>query len=68
MDDVYVYVIDMPEKTNEMITPCLDGYTVYIDDKLSPHGKRDAYLHAVSHIDDYESGMTADEIEALRHG
>ena len=68
MDDVYVYVIDMPEKTREMIAPCLDGYTVYIDDKLSPQGKRNAYAHAVSHIDDFESDMTADEIETLRHG
>lgn len=68
MDNVYVYMIDIKGKTDEMITPCADGYTVYIDDKLSPQGKRKAYVHAVSHISDFESDMTADEIETLRHG
>lgn len=68
MDNVYVYMVDIKGKTNEMVTPCSDGYTVYIDDKLSPQGKWDAYVHAVSHIDDFGSGRTADEIEAIRHG
>lgn len=67
MDDVFVYMVDIPGKANEMITPCQDGYTVYIDDALSPQGKLDAYIHAVSHIEDYESDKTADEIEAMRH-
>lgn len=68
MDDVYVYMIDIPGKATEMITPCHGGYTVYIDDKLSPVGKRRAYLHALSHPDDFWSDKTADEIEAIRHG
>ena len=68
MDDVFVYIIDINGKTNEMITPCADGYTVYIDDKLSPQGKLDAYLHAVKHLDDFGSDASADELEQKAHG
>lgn len=68
-DDVFVYMIDIPGKTNEMIAPCQDGYTVYIDDRLSPQGKLRAYYHAIGHPADYErDDLTADEIEAMRHG
>lgn len=50
MDNVYVYVVNMPPKIHEFVTPCADGYTIYIDDKLSPNAKIDAYNHALKHI------------------
>lgn len=52
-----------------MVVPCCDGYTVYIDVKLSYWEKIDAYYHAMRHIygDDWHSDMTADQIEARRH-
>ena len=68
MDDLYVYMVDIKGKANEMITPCDGGYTIYIDDKLSPQGKLDAYLHAVRHVDDFSSEESADSLEAKAHG
>jgi len=50
MDNVFVYLIDMPIATKEMITPCADGYTVYINARLSKAQQQSAYLHAMRHI------------------
>lgn len=50
MDNVFVYLIDMPIATKEMITPCADGYTVYINARLSKTQQQSAYLHAMTHI------------------
>ena len=50
MDDIYVYMADLPDGIHEMVTPCCDGYTVYIDLKLSDTGKKEAYQHALEHI------------------
>ena len=50
MNNVYTYLVDLPDGINEMVCPCLSGYTIYIDDKLSPEGRRDAYRHALFHI------------------
>jgi len=49
-DEIYIYRIDLPDGINEMITPCEDGYTLYIDKRLSPDGFIRAYHHAVSHV------------------
>lgn len=51
-----------------MVTPCLAGYTVYINDKLSPEGRRAAYRHALYHIvnRDFEKS-DVNEIEAEAH-
>lgn len=68
-DDVYVYIVDLPDGINEMVTPCATGYTVYIDDKLSPEGKRVAYRHALYHIvnHDFEKSDVNDiEVNAHR--
>ncbi len=53
-DDIYIYMADLPDGINEMICPCSGGYTVYIDDKLSPEGKRRAYAHALRHITNHD--------------
>ena len=50
MDNIYTYVTKLPDGLNEMILPCLDGYTVYIDDRLSDLGRMEAYNHAITHI------------------
>ena len=34
MDDVFVYLVDMPPKVKEMVVPCADGFTIYLDEKL----------------------------------
>ena len=50
-----------------MVTPCLAGYTIYINDKLSPEGRREAYRHALHHIvnNDFEkTDVNKIEVEA----
>ena len=69
-DDVFVYIVDLPDGVNEMVAPCLAGYTVYINDKLSPEGRREAYRHALYHIvnHDFEkSDVNEIEVEAHKH-
>jgi hypothetical protein len=68
MDDIYVYFAKLPSKVNEVVTPCLDGYTIYLNDHLDEFGQIKAYNHAIHHIynDDY-SRVEADKIEADAH-
>lgn len=68
MENVFVYYADLPPKINEMVAPCADGFTVYIDEKLSPAGRQAAYLHALQHIKkmDFE-GSDVQKIESDAH-
>lgn len=68
MDDTYVYLIPLPQGINEMITPCSDGYTIYIDERLTWEERRKAYRHAVQHIRrmDFQMGGVQ-EIERTAH-
>lgn len=50
MDDVYVYLVKLPRGIREAVTPCADGYTVYIDNRLDSTAQRAAYEHAIKHI------------------
>lgn len=50
MDDIYIYLIDLPPTINEAVTPCLDGYTVYINRNLDHSEQIKAYNHALHHI------------------
>lgn len=50
MNDIFVYLVDIPGKVREIVMPCLDGYTVYIDEKLDRRAQQDAYRHALRHI------------------
>ena len=50
MDDIFVYYVDKPSNTSEMIAPCADGYTVYLDVKKDRTRQLKDYLHAVKHI------------------
>lgn len=70
MDNVYIYLADLPPHINEMVTPCSDGYTVYIDASLSKNEQISAYSHALSHITegDFEKESGVQEIEFDRHG
>lgn len=68
MDRIFYYIVDMPNKTREMVTPCQDGYTVYINENLSPEGRKEAFRHALWHIrnNDFEKENVQD-IEAKAH-
>lgn len=73
MDDVYVYLINgLPAGVNELVTPCADGYTVYIDASLDDQHRLDAYNHALEHIraGDFNADTvrTVQSMEANAHG
>ena len=66
--DIYVYFVHMPPKTHEIVLPCLDGYTVYIDESLDQQARLRSYRHAVQHIMqmDFEK-ESVQKIETERH-
>lgn len=51
MNNVYVYIVDLPDRVDEMVAPCFDGYTVYLNARLSYAGRVRAYNHAIRHIE-----------------
>ena len=68
MDDIFVYFVDLPNNINEMVTPCADGYTVYINARIGRENALRAFEHAVGHIlhNDFEKANVG-EIEAIAH-
>lgn len=48
--DIFLYFVDLPEGIDEMVTPCLDGYTVYINARICHERQLKAYRHALRHI------------------
>ena len=68
MDNLYIYIMYLPRHVNEIITPCLDGYTVYIDAKLSQEGQREALDHALWHVRNHDfEREDVQEIEYFAH-
>ena len=51
MDDIFVYLVDLPPKVAEMITPCENGFTIYLNARLSHCDRVKAYLHALEHVE-----------------
>lgn len=73
MDNVYVYLTgELPAGIHELVTPCTDGYTVYIDEHLDDNHRLDAYNHALEHIKnrdfDIDNARTVQEMETEAHG
>ena len=72
MDDIFVYLVDMPHRIGEFVVPCNGGYTVYINALLTYEQQIRAYQHALDHIrrDDLSTenaDRCADEIESEAH-
>lgn len=69
MDDIFIYFVRLPTKIREMVTPCADGYTVYIDERLDESQRMKAYRHALEHIKhgDLDGDTDVDKIEKKRH-
>ena len=69
MDDIFVYIVGLPNQIREMVLPCADGFTVYINEKLDDEKKLQAYCHALEHIknNDWDK-LDVQLIETLRHG
>ena len=51
MAEIFVYIVDLPDRVDEMVTPCLDGYTIYLNAKLTYRGRVNAYMHAMKHVE-----------------
>lgn len=49
----------------EMVTPCFDGYTIYINARLSDLGQSEALNHAMWHIsnNDFEK----EDVQTIEH-
>ena len=69
MDNIFTYFVKLPDGIDEVVMPCLDGYTVYIDVNLSESQQIKAYTHALHHIrnNDFER-PDVQEIESEAHG
>lgn len=68
MDDVFTYLVDLPDQVNELVCPCADGYTIWIDARLDAAHREKAYLHALGHIrmDDFQK-TNVQEVECKAH-
>lgn len=68
-DDIFVYVVDLPEGVHEVVTPCHCGYTVYLNSMDNRETQMKAYGHALHHIEnnDFEKNCVQ-SIELSAHG
>lgn len=68
-NNIYTYIVPLPPGFNEAVMPCIDGFTIYIADHLSPAGRLKAYKHALWHIehDDWKR-FSVQQIERDAHG
>lgn len=69
---IYVYQKPMPGYCHEMITANADGsYTIVVNDCLSDEQKKEAYEHALRHVNlghfDYDCPFTVEEMEMQAH-
>lgn len=51
-DDIFIYLVKLPDGIDEVTLPCFGGYTIYIDYRLSDEGRMKAYKHGLKHIRD----------------
>ena len=68
-EEIFVYHVPLPDGIHEVVLPCRDGYTVYLNDKLSYEQQLEKYKHAVNgHIahNDFEK-FNVQEIEYEAH-
>lgn len=69
MIDYQVFLVPLPGKVKEAVTPNEDGsYTIFIEETLSPPYKKKAFMHAIKHIygNDFEK-YNINEIEYRVH-
>lgn len=68
MDRVFIYLVDLPGDITEMVCPCLDGYTIYLNSRLSQSAQEKSFRHAMWHIEhnDFEKD-DVQMIELLAH-
>lgn len=54
MNDIFLYIVRLPDGVNEMVVPCDGGYSVYLDSTISECKRIRAFCHALSHIDNHD--------------
>ena len=53
--DIFVHIMNLPGSAEEAVTENEDGtYSIFIDAQLSPEGRRQAYDHALRHINNFD--------------
>ena len=64
MDNVFCYLVKMPDGVRECVLPCADGYTMYLNKDMDSASMFRAYEHALEHIANNDfSGGDVQEIE-----
>ena len=68
MDDIFTYCIQLPPGIHEMVVPCCDGYTVYLNIDDDTDRRKKSWQHAMTHIKngDFEKECVQD-IEITAH-
>lgn len=69
--DIYVYCVPLPAECREAVTTDTedDGYTIYLNEKLSMDQRRRSYQHALRHIAQDDFALDdVQEIECRTHG
>jgi hypothetical protein len=67
MDEVFVYLTHLPHNVKEVVLPCYEGYTIYIDENLDEPAQMKAYSHAMRHIHYDFDKSNVQSIEAEAH-
>lgn len=49
-NDVMIHLMPLPGNICAFSIPCGDGYTVVINDYMSPNAKKKAFEHELNHI------------------
>lgn len=64
-DNIYHYVVPLPQGIDEAVLPCYSGYTIYTADRLTTEERKRAFNHALKHIykEDWDK-VSVQEIEA----
>lgn len=67
-EPVFVYHVPLPDGVHEIVLPCPDGHTIYIDNRLNFEESLKAYHHALHHIEqnDFEKS-DVQEVEHAAH-
>jgi len=50
MDDIFIYFVPLPNTVHEMVTPCIEGYTIYLNLNDDLDTQKKGYEHALNHI------------------
>ena len=66
--NIWYYIRPLPAGVNEVVFPDPDGWTIWISDRLDAVEVRNAYRHALEHINNGDFDRSdADQIERDRH-